>query len=216
MSYGEILLEPRILALLLGFCIIAMLEPLLEVRLARHLQENDALRWYWNILASPLLRSMLIVSFVVLGYPTLFGLVHAPSLRELSVQGYLSFNNLVGVVFLVTLIFPWIPGLGRHAELVLPAQGLAATALLFHWYTGFIGATSATPFPGWALLGAIAALAWLLHRVAQQLAVLVGQELDRSWHLEGSRLVLLSGLEILIQGPLILALGAALGRQIAV
>jgi hypothetical protein len=100
--------------------------------------------------------------------------------------------------------------------IVLPVQSLALTAILFHGLTGYIGASSASVWPGPFLAFLIALLCFLLHHLAHNGGALLGECLDRRFELRGSQLVARRSLELLVQAPLVLVYGHALGQQIAI
>ncbi len=193
-----------------------MLEPFLERRLEAIFNDNAPFHWFWEHLFNPLLRTILIIFFVLMIYPALFGLVEAPTVNQLLSDGHGRFNSIVGIVFFLTLALPLIPIFGRHPEFVMPLQGILATAVLFSWLVKYLGVTAASIWPGSIAALTILAFAYLTHRLAQIAASVSSQTLDTALNVRGMNLIVLRGVELIAQGPVVLLYGLALGQQISI
>jgi hypothetical protein len=104
----------------------------------------------------------------------------------------------------------------RRAALLLPLQGLIATAMLFSWYADYIGATAAGVWPGWPPLALILLFVVVGHRVAAWGARHLGRALDARYATVGLERLVLNAVELVAQAPVMLLYGYALGRQVAI
>ena len=205
-SFISLLISGDVL-LALGFFVIAgAAESCIEHGLNRALDGNHAFHWSWEHLLAPLMRATIIVVFVLVAYPSLFGVQHAPPLTELLGRDALRFGNLLGMVFVVTLILPTFAVIYRHAELLMPAQGLIATAVVFDWFTDYLGATAASPWPGTGPAALLMLLILFGHRAALFSGRVLGKTLDR---------IVVNSAELAAQAPVILVYGYGLGIQLA-
>ncbi|MEJ2760101.1 MAG: hypothetical protein P8126_00795 [Gammaproteobacteria bacterium] len=180
-----------------------------------HALVQPVLLWGWEHIAMPLLRAALMLIFILLAYPALFGLTEAPTLGDLLSREELRVNTLLNVLFVVTLLFPLIPVLGERDELVLPAQGIAASLLLFSWLVAALGAGPVHYWPGSMTVALILLLAVITHWLAVSLAVLAGERLDRALNVENAGELLARALVLFMQYPVIVVFCHGLGEQLA-
>lgn len=216
MSMTAIFTAPGVLAALLFFLVVGACEPFVEYRLNRALDGNQAFHWSWAHLLAPFLRAVSIVVFVYLAYPAVFAVRHAPDFALLLADGTLRLNNLVGILFLCTLLLPIIPVFERRVELILPLQALIATAAVFDWYTDYLGASAASIWPGTPTALLLAGVVVFGHRVAADLGNRLGHAMDKAFVTRGFDRVVPNAMELLAQAPVILLYGYALGRQVAI
>lgn len=175
---------------------------------------QSLLLWGWEHIAMPLLRAALMLIFILLAYPTLFGLTEAPALGDLLARDPLRVNYLLNLLFLVTLLFPLIPVLGEQDELVLPVQGIAAATLLFSWLAAAVDAGPVHYWPGSGTVGLILLLAVITHWLAMSLAALAGAELDDTLNVENAGELLARALVLFLQYPVIVVFCHGLGKQL--
>ena len=216
MSFLEATTSPGVLLALLLFVAAGIAEPVLEYVLKRRLHGNAAFDWSWDRLIAPCLRAALIVAFVICAYPALFGVHQAPGVHQLLADDTLRLNNLIGILFLCTLLCPLLPVFHQHAGLLLSLQSVIATAVVFGWFTHYLGATAASAWPG---LGPAAVLLGVIvvgNQIAGMLARELGTSLDSAFDTEGLDRITLNVMELLAQAPVILVYGYALGMQIAI
>lgn len=196
--------------------LVAAGEPFLESWLSRVFKDNPSFRWRWEQFFAPLMRAAMLVVFVYLAYPALFGLTVAPTIGELLADDEVQTNNVIGVLIVGGFLVSLIPGLGRNSEIVLPIQGAMATAYVFHWLTNYIGVTTATFWPGVDILLTMIGVSFFAHRLSRFAGTACGDWLDRTLATRGYDLVVVHTFELLAQIPVILLFGYGLGRQIAI
>ena len=172
------------------------------------------LQWCWDHVGMPLLRAVLMVIFIVIAYPVLFGISDAPALSTLLAADDMRIHYLINVLFVLTLLFPLIPGIGRCYEFILPAQGMAASLLLFSWVAEARGLVDVRYWPGLDTLGYLLVIALVTHWLAVLVARRLGQLLDTEFNVLGSGELLSRGITLFMQSPSILIFSLALGRQL--
>jgi hypothetical protein len=123
--FEQIFSQQFLIAFIIYAVLIAILFPL-SARIHDRL-ENTILQWKWNHIAMPLFQAALLMIFILLTYPLIFGVEQAPSITSLLSQDDLRINYLVNLLFIISLIFPFIPVIGNLQELILPMQGIAAS-----------------------------------------------------------------------------------------
>ncbi|BAZ95101.1 histidine ammonia-lyase [Thiohalobacter thiocyanaticus] len=205
MSFVDLLFQPRLLLALLAFVLVSSLFALAELRLEPHYHQYPASAWIADHIFIPLAEVLALLAFLLLAYPVPYGLTTAPGMLELlSADGRIT--DLINLLFLLSLLLPLLPGLGRLPGVVLLVQALAATALLFHWL-GQRLQLEVSLAPGWLALGLILIWAWVGQRLVRRLAPMQGEALTPGrilhWHLTGA-----------VQLPAILIYGQSLGRQL--
>jgi hypothetical protein len=200
------------LAVLVGGGII---ELPLEYHFKRLIAHHPFGDWIWDALGASLLRALVIVCFVLVAYPALFGLRDAPAIADLLAQGALRLTNLINVAFVLSLLLPLLPLFRRRVSLVLIAQGLVATAMVFGWYADWLGAVSIGPWPGLAPLVIVCGVAFLVHLIVLPIGQTLGQHLDGICGTQGFADIVPHAVALVAQGPTILIYGYALGQQLA-
>ena len=148
MAIVEIIVSGKfIVALFIYGVFIALLYPFMD-RIYDRL-EHPLLQWKWDHIAMPLLEVALMVLFIILAYPVIFGVQDAPSIISLFSKDELRINYLVNLLFVISLLFPLIPIIGNWYELILPLQGIAASMMIFSWLTASVSVTDYSFWPGW-------------------------------------------------------------------
>lgn len=185
------------------------------VWLDRRTREVALTHWLLEHLGYPLLRALVIVVFVLLAYPALFGLEAAPARQALLAAEPGRWHTLLNWVFLASLLLPVVPVLGAIQALILPLQGMVAAALLFSWLAQALGAQAVSLWPGARELAVISLAALVSHGAARWVAGRLGAELDRALNLadDGEALVFES-VVLMFQLPVLLLYGLGLGRQL--
>lgn len=193
-----------------------LVEPFVEYHVERLLADNRFALWAFEHVFAPLLRALYVAGFVLLAYPSLYGVRSAPAIADLVAGGSLRLTNLVNVLFVVSLLLPLLLPNFRRTALLVPAQGLLATAMVFSWYTDYIGAASIGWWPGMAPALAIAVMVVIGHRLALETGLVLGDRADAWFGTDGLRRVLPHAAELVAQLPAVIYYGLSLGRQIAI
>jgi len=215
-SFVNAISSAEVLVAIMLYALLAVTEPFLEAWLHDVFAGNAAFQWGWDQFFAPLLRAAMLIVFVYLAYPALFGLTSAPPIAELIAGDDVRFSNIAGVIFLVGFLASLIPGLGRNPEIILPVQGCLATGYVFYGLTGYLGVTTANLWPGIDVLLTMIIVSLFAHRLGRVAGKAFGDWLDGSLGTRGYDLVIVYAVELLAQIPVILLFGYGLGRQLAI
>jgi hypothetical protein len=215
MPLGNIFLSPRFLiALAVYILLIAVSLPLLDRVHAR--LENSVLQWKWDNIAIPLAQAAILMAFILMAYPVIYGIEQAPAISALLSEDDLRINHLINLIFIVSLLFPLIPVLGNWHELVLPFQGIAASMMIFSWLASGLGVSQYSFWPGWEVVSGCLALGVVAHWFGVQVSQLIGHKLDNIFNVLDSGELFARGLILLFQSPVILIFSTSLGKQLSV
>lgn len=173
--------QPRMLLACAAFAGSNLLLAKTELRFLAAMHEHDVTAWLAEHVYLPLGRIFTILVFIGLAYPALFGLREAPDILALLQGGEHRLSHLINLAFLLSLLLPLLPLLGRLPGLVMPIQGLLAAAMLFHWLAQARG-IDATLWPGWTTAAGI--VVWLV--LAQRLAARGADLLVDHWSADGA------------------------------
>lgn len=191
-------------------------EPVIAHRMDGAFAGNHAFHWSWDYFFEPLTRTLLVFSFVLIAYPALFGARDAPAIGQLVAEQEHALGNLFGILFALSLFMPASGFFQRHSGAILPFQALLATAMVFSWYTDYLGIASASPWPGIHAAGAIPLMAYLAHRIAHETGVVLGSRVDELFSATGYNRLIPNALAALLQLPVVVYYGLILGRQISI
>ena len=167
---------------MLQMMLVLVLGVMLELSVTRSLRprandETKAAARLWTWPCAPLLRGIVIVSAVLWTYPALFGFRVAPPLAQLLPADGARGALLLGLVLFGRLLAPLIAALGRRPALVDCLQGMLAVAVVFEGFAKYLGALSASVWPGLAAVIALVAMSVLLPALAAGL----GRDFATRW-----------------------------------
>ncbi|MEE9159403.1 MAG: hypothetical protein V3U60_13595 [Gammaproteobacteria bacterium] len=214
MSLSQVLLSGHFLFAYLVYAVTVIIAVFFLERI--HNALNHAfLQWAWDHVAIPLARAGLLILFILLAYPVLFGTQTAPPLGTLLAVDAMRVNYLLNLVFLITLLLPLIPVIRTRPAWVVPLQGIAACALLFSWLATEQGLERVSYWPGFNVLVLIAVIAIATYWLAIYLSRQVGQHLDTAFEVKGASILVFEATVLVFQTPALLLFSLALGRQLA-
>jgi hypothetical protein len=213
MSIISIVFSTEFIIATASYAIIIMLALPCFDRIHRVL-EHSILQWSWDKIGMPFLRAVLMLLFLLLAYPVIFAISDAPPVIALLDNDELRVNYLINLIFVVTLLFPLIPVLGKWEELILPAQAITASAMLFSWLAADLGFKNIQYWPGIITVISILVIAFLSHWLALAVSHFLGDAIDEKFSVEHAGHLLSRALVLFMQSPAILLYSAALGRQL--
>jgi hypothetical protein len=212
LSLPEILSSAPLALALLAYAVLSGAEAVASARLHGAVEEGPG-AWLWEHLYAPMLRAAILLAFLFIAYPALYGLSEAPPLLSVLFAGEGRFGHLLGVLFLLSLVLPLVPVAGALPGLVLPIQGMAGAALLFHWLAQAVGVTEPSYWPG----AGVAALMLAVSLAAYWLAkwcVAALQGIATQWNVADLDDLVFEAVLLLFQAPAIILYSASLGRQL--
>ncbi len=213
MNLIDAIAQPRILLACLCFGCVNLLLANCEQHFFTRMAEHSITAWLAEHVYLPLARIFSILLFISLAYPALFGLREAPGIFSLLADGEHRVSHLINLGFLLSLLLPLLPVLGRLPSLVLPAQGLLAAAMLFTWLARTRD-LEVSLWPGWITMGLV--LLWAV--LGQRIAVWIAQQCGDHWNThntsEDQNRVYYEMAILFFQIPAILLYTLSLGEQL--
>lgn len=126
----------------------------IERRLVRFADVDPGIDWLNDHVYTPLLRTFVVLGFVALAYPALFGLADAPPLLRLLRGGRA--DLALTAAFAISLVLPLVPGIYRLPGAVLALQGILACCLLAGWLAEHYGVQPRL-WAGWVVVAQVGA-----------------------------------------------------------
>ena len=160
-------------------------------------------------------RVAVLIVFVHLSYPGLFGLLVAPSLVELISSPEVQFASTNTVFFLIALIFTVAYGNASNMASVLCVQGYLAVSFYFAAVIEYLGVTIATLWPGLDVVLFAFLLTYGVHRFVLPGARRAEAWLGENYVADARDLAVIPAIALIAQIPVILLLGWGLGRHVA-
>ena len=213
MSFIQIILSADfiIASLIYGIAILIFLP--LFVRVHNSLN-NAVMQWIWDHIAMTLLQVALMILFIFIAYPVIFGIKDAPSIFLLLSSGKLRINTLINLLFILTLLFPLVPVIGKWRELILPLQGITASMIVFSWLAHALQLDHISYWPGFDIIVYVILIAIATHWLAVKISLKIGHKIDDAFNVVGSGTLIVRCLIIFMQSPAILLVSRALGQQL--
>jgi hypothetical protein len=216
LTFLNVITSANVIVAIMIFGIFAIVEPFVESWLQRIFIANRPFQWGWAHFFAPLLWAIMLVVFVYLAFPAIFGLTTAPTIIELLSGDQVTVSNTLGVLFLFGIFASQVPGFGARPEFVLPIQGCLACGYLFFALTSYLGVTTATLWPGIDVFLAMICVSYFADRLGRTIGIAGGNRLDAMLNTDGYDVVILNAIRLLAQIPVILSFGYGLGRQLAI
>ena len=176
--------------------------------------DNHVLQFCWDKIGMPLVRAFLIVGFILLIYPTNFGLDSAPSITALLSVDDKRSSFLINMIFLLTFFFPLIPLLGKLDELIIPLQGILCSMIIFSWLCQGLKIEHYSLLPDFKVFALIILMSVATHWLAKFISEHMGDYLDKLFHREGFKTLSFKAVVLIMQSPVIFIFGIYLGKQI--
>ena len=129
------------------FLVASVVLVVIEQRLVRLADTDAGIHWLSDHIYVPLLRTLVVLGFVALAYPALFGLATAPRLPELLGGGRA--DLVITAAFAASLVLPLLPFMERLPGAIMAAQGILACCLLAGWLGHAVGLAPTRLWAGW-------------------------------------------------------------------
>lgn len=183
-------------------------------RLARLVYHHPLFARVWHSVCAPLLRSAVIMAAVLSAYPALFGFRAAPSLMSLMPSEAARGGTLLGLVYLCRVVAPLVPPLRLRPGLLDAVQGMCAVAVVFAWFADYLGAVSASVWPGLLAALALLGMSALLPALAAGLGRDFGAHLDSRYRVNGLDQLFAQTMGMVAVAPIVMIYGYLLGTQL--
>ncbi len=211
-SLAEMLFGSRLLLVLGIYAVLSGFHLAVYARVHGVLEEGAG-TWLWENLYAPMVRAGILMAFLLLAYPEIFGLNHAPTIGRLLFEEQGRFGSLLGVLFLLSLLLPLLPAVGRFPALVLPVQGIAGSALVFHWLAEASNLARVSYWPGFGTVFLLSTLSVAAYWLATR-AISFIQDVGTHWDIADLDELVFEAVLLLFQVPVIVIYCASLGRQL--
>jgi hypothetical protein len=169
--------------------------------------------WTTQHIWLPLVRIVAILLFIAMSHPVLFGIESATPISTLLDSNRI--DTLVNVLFVISVLLPLLPLVGRMHSVILPIQSLAAAQLLFSWMNQHDYHADISLLPSFTTFTLLSALIITSHFVGKWIARHTGQFLDENFNVDGSTDLIFQSVLLLLQGPLLLVYTVELGSQLS-
>lgn len=176
--------------------------------------DNYYLQFFWDKIGAPLLRTFLIIIFILLVYPLNFGLDSAPPVNELLNSDHMRVDFLINIIFILTFFFPLIPVIGKLEELIIPLQGMIASMIIFNWLCQALEINDYSIFPDSSVFIPIIIISLITHWLAEHLSESIGHYLDQLYDRKGFNILVFRCILLIMQCPIIFLFGLSLGKQL--
>ncbi len=214
MTLLESLFHPQLVFSLFLFAVVSVVVEVAAYRLLDVISDVAPSHWLMERIIVPAARALALVSFILVAYPVLFGVVTAIPVSELLAAGRLRLTNLVNVAFLLSLLLPLIPVFNRWPAFVLPIQGIAAATMVFRWWAATQPQIDIHFWPEISTIISLLVLAFVTHEMAKQLSHLLEKKVDALIEHEGSERLIYRTVVMILQVPVILLYTLSLGQQL--
>jgi hypothetical protein len=175
---------------------------------------NTFLQYCWDKIGMPLIRTFLIIGFILLIYPINFGIVSAPSINDLLAVDDMRSNYLINMIFLLTFFFPAIPVIGKWDELTIPLQGILCSMIIFSWLCQGLNIEKYSLFPNFKTVALIIIISFITHWLAEYISEHTGDYFDKMFEREGFKVLIFKAVVLIMQSPVIFIFGIYLGKQL--
>lgn len=125
---------------------------ILELFLQRAASHDAALDWSLDHVYLPLLRILLLLGFITLGYPEILNIPNAPTFSAVLNADSHRLSHWVNLAFVAGLVLPLTPILGRLPAPLFSLQAVLAITLLFCWTADAMG-RDVSAWPGQRIFG---------------------------------------------------------------
>lgn len=215
MSLTAVLFSGHFLMSLVIYAMAIVAVELLVNKLHAAVSDVDVTAWMVEQAALPLARAAALALFLFTAYPILFGIDTAPPLGSILFFKEGRFSALVNLAFILSLLLPLLPLIGKQRAVILPLQGIAIAALLFHWTASSLG-ISHSYWPGGFNLVLIILLISIAAPVAHRITHRIGRGANQWTERAGFEELAFEGLLLFFQAPAILVYTLSLGTQLKI
>lgn len=213
MSIIEILFSPMMLVAMLAYGLLTVLIVAVHHFLLGRMETLTS-RWLLESIHIPLLQAGAVLLFLLMAYPLLFGLNDGPPVEGLLHQDKRRFGLILGAIFFIGLLAPLLR-IPNVAALVLPVQGIVASALLFSWAADSLGLENYSVLPGGLATVSILVLAVTTYSAAAYMAEMLESGSQELFERSGIHTLLSDGLILVMQLPCILVYTLSVGEQLS-
>lgn len=214
MSVIEVLTHGRLLLACMVHAAMTVLGLMLLEWLIHHSSHRFLIDTVEHVV-EPLYRAFILVLFIFIAYPVIYGIEYATPITALLADGENRTDYLINLVFLSSLVLPALPGIGKWTELILPVQGILCAMMVFSWLAQSMNIDKYGYWPGTDSVLMIVILALVTHWLTVKVGRHVGDRLDARFNVTGFEELIGQSVILFMQAPAILVYSLGLGRQLS-
>ena len=203
MNFFDVLFHPDILIATFFYSVLAIGFEIIYSHFLIKIAHEPGSHWIARQIIGPFIHVVLLVAYIYLCYPIIFGIEHAPELSELLDQRSGRTMKLINIVFIVSVILPLLPIIGRFSSVILSLQAITASAVIYTWLSEAMS-YQYTIIPGIRTLLLIIGLSLLAGIAAKWLDSLLAPDLNKKFHTEGWGRIIQRSTVMLFQVPILL------------
>jgi hypothetical protein len=194
---------------ILAYVIASLIVLRIEGYLLAATEQVPVTGWLADHVYVPLLRYLCVLVLLLVGYPAVFGLDEAPPLAEVLFAASGRVDTLINAGLMLSLLLPLVPLVNQVPGLILTAQAIFTSCLIFAWAAPGLGVAAPLFFMGWPLICGVAALNVMAYLMGRALLALYPHAQTRP-----ASALLMDALRLLAGLPAVLLYALALGRQV--
>ncbi len=210
MNYFDVLFSPVIIMATLIYTFMAITFELMYTRFLHRLKDTASTHWVAQHIGAPFFHVLLLVCFIYMSYPVLYGLDTqlsngsvVPSLSQLLNAHSGQTMKLINTIFVISVILPLIPIINRFSALILPFQAMAGSAVLYGWLSEF-SQISFIILPSYTVLALIIFFSAIAEFMAQTLAIFLETHIRHSYQAKAMQKIIHKSTLLILQVPILL------------
>jgi len=217
MNYFDVLFHPTLIMATLLYTILTISFEILYQHFLHRIQPVAVSHWIAKHVGSPFIHVLLLVAFIYMSYPVLYGygLENLPEHQNISGEAILptltellNFQSgqtmkMINTLFIISILLPLIPVINRFIALILPLQAIAGSAVLYSWLGNYTGIDYSLN-PGMQALALIVLFSFIAELIARALSKLMGQTLNNQYHTHDMEKVIHKSTLLILQVPILL------------
>ncbi len=211
MSYFEVLFHPDLLMATILYTFMAISFEILYQNFLQKIHNIPGTYWIANHLGLPFFHIILLIGFIYMSYPVLFGLeayTHSgervlPTMSQLLTARSGHTMQLINTLFVISVILPLLPLINRFSALILPLQAISGSAMLYGWLARATQ-QSFSIIPDARIVLIIITASFISELIARYLASVLSDKLNTRYHSHDMHQVVYKSTLLVLQVPILL------------
>ncbi len=211
MSYMEVLIHPTIMLATFFYIIMSIGFEISYQLFLNKISHVSGSYWIAKNMGTPFFHVLLLIAFIYMSYPTLFGIEAynsegeriIPSLSQLLSAKRGQTMKMINTLFIISVILPIIPMFKRLLALILPLQAIAASAILYGWLNQIMESEYSI-FPSYTSLALIIIISIIAGQLAKVIGMIIGGSWNTNFHTHDMEKVIYKSCLLIFQIPILL------------
>lgn len=211
MNYFDVLFHNTLIMATLLYIVLTVSFEIIYQHFLHKIQSVSGSYWIARHIGSPFIHVLLLVAFIYMSYPVLYGLEShtingeriLPTLTELLNAKTGQTMKLINTLFIISILLPLLPIINRFIALILPLQAIAGSAVLYGWLGSYTGIEYSLN-PGLKVVMLIVLFSFIAELLAKALSKLMGDILNTQYHTHDMEKVVHKSALLILQIPILL------------